>query len=182
MKDFVFIHINKTGGSSIETALGLRQNHKTALEKRARLGEEEWERRFRFTIVRNPWDKVVSHYHFRVMTNQTGLGDHPIGFNEWVRRAYRDHEPQYWNKPKNFMPQWNWISDENGKLIINFIGRFENLADDFQYICQKINRQVELPHVKKSGRGHYREYYDEESVEIVRACFKIDIENLGYSF
>ena len=82
---FVFIHINKTGGSSVERALKIPFGHETALEKIARMGRTQWDRRFSFTVIRNPWDKVVSHYHFRVQTNQTNLADNPIQFNEWVK-------------------------------------------------------------------------------------------------
>ena len=72
---YLFIHINKTAGSSIERALNLRFEHKTAMEKRAELGSLRWRRAFKFSFVRNPWDKVASHYRYRVRTNQTGMGN-----------------------------------------------------------------------------------------------------------
>ena len=64
--EFVFIHINKTGGSSIELALGYSPEHKTAVVKRKELGKGAWKKLFSFTIVRNPWDRAVSHYHRKV--------------------------------------------------------------------------------------------------------------------
>ena len=96
--NFIFIHINKTGGSSIAKALKLPVNpktvyHKTALEKIGEIGRQQWENRFTFTVIRNPWDKVVSHYHFRVQTNQTNLGIRRIGFKDWIRLAYGDKDP-----------------------------------------------------------------------------------------
>lgn len=182
MKKVAFIHINKTGGSSIERALGLPFEHKTALEKRAELGEENWLKRFRFTIVRNPWDKVVSHYFYRVKTNQTGLADNPIDFNTWVKRTYGEQDPLYYDKAKMFMPQWQWITDEHGELMVKFIGRFERLEQDFQRICRRIRRQASLPHIKKSNRGHYRQYYNDESIEIIRRWFAGDIAYFGYEY
>jgi len=59
---FVFIHINKTGGSSIEKALNIPLEHKTALEKISEIGHINWTMKHSFTVIRNPWDKVVSHY------------------------------------------------------------------------------------------------------------------------
>jgi len=182
MMEFVFIHINKTGGSSIEQALGCRFEHKTALEKKAELGKETWKKLFSFAFARNPWDRVASHYHYRVMTDQTELGRKTIGFNEWVKLAYGENAPAYYDKPKMFMPQWHWLIDKKGKLLVDYIGRFENLQIDFAHICLRLNRQAELPHLKKSDRGGYRECYNEESIAIVRQWFAIDIEKFGYEF
>ena len=179
---FVFIHINKTGGTSIEKALKLPFEHRTALEKIEELGREEWERRFSFTVVRNPWGKVASHYHYRVKTNQTDLGRHPIPFGEWVRRAYRDHEPFYYDQPKMFMPQLRWITDEEGELLVSFVASFENLQIDFELICRRIGIEVTLPHLKKSTSRPYAEFYDDESRAIVERAFAGDIEFFGYSF
>lgn len=181
--NFVFVHINKTGGSSVERALRLPFRHDTALEIRRQIGERRWAKRFSFTIVRNPWDKVVSHYHYRVQTDQTGLKAEPIGFEEWVKRAYGDRDPRYHDTPKMFMPQSEWVSDEEGRIIVDFIGRFENLAADFRTICERIGRRAELPHLKKSRQGRdYRGAYSDETAEIVGRYFAKDLENFGYGF
>ncbi|MFQ5570583.1 MAG: sulfotransferase family 2 domain-containing protein [Rhodothermales bacterium] len=180
--DFVFIHINKTAGSSIERALGLRFEHKTALEKRAELGPARWDKRFSFTFVRNPWDRVVSLYHYRIMTNTTGLGDKPIDFKTWVRLTFRDHDPDYYNSPKMLMPQWDWIVDREGNILVDFVGRFENLEYDFRAVCHRVHRQATLPHLKKTTRSPYRAYYDDASIEIVQDWFKVDVEEFDYEF
>ena len=62
LQNYIFIHINKTGGTSIERALGGKFQHKTAREKIAELGEAVWQAKFTFAFVRNPWDKMVSQY------------------------------------------------------------------------------------------------------------------------
>jgi len=181
--DFIFIHINKSGGSSIETALEIPFAHKTARQYRDQIGRKRWQQVFTFTIVRNPWDKVVSHYHYRIMTNQTGLGDAPIPFDEWIRLAYRDNEPQYYNNPKMFMPQTEWITDEKGKIIVDFVGKFENLQEDFNTICNHIGKPgIVLPHLKKSRRASYKDYYSAESRKIVADWFATDIETFKYAF
>ena len=180
--DFVFIHINKTAGSSIARGLGLRFDHKTALEKRAELGPTRWANRFCFAFVRNPWDRVVSLYHYRVKTNTTGLGDRPVPFTTWVGLTFRDQDPAYYNSPKMLMPQRHWIIDERGRVLVDFVGRFENLEADFDTVCARINRRAHLPHLKQSTRGPYHDYYDDEAVEIVRAWFAVDVEQFGYAF
>jgi hypothetical protein len=60
LDSYVFIHINKTGGSSIEMALKLRAEHLTVQEKIKEIGVRRWQEKLSFTVVRNPWDKVVS--------------------------------------------------------------------------------------------------------------------------
>jgi chondroitin 4-sulfotransferase 11 len=177
-----FVHINKTGGSSIETALKLPFQHLTAVELIELVGEKRWNSRFSFAFVRNPWDKVASHYHYRVKTNQTRLKERPIPFGEWVQLTYRDKALPYYDNPKMFMPQMDWIADANGRLLIDFVGRFETLAQDFQYVCGQIGQDAHLPHIKQSDRGDYRRYYDDTTRQVVADWFSRDIQAFGYEF
>ncbi len=178
----IFIHINKTGGSSVEKALGLRFEHKTALENIEKIGEEAWEKAFSFTVVRNPWDKVVSHYHYRIQTNQTDLKDKPIPFAEWVELAYGRQDSRYYDRPRMFMPQCDWVCDKQGRLLVDFVARFESLEQGFAEVCKRLKLDAQLPHLKQSKRGDYRQYYDEQSAQIVRDWFDKDIKQFGYSF
>jgi hypothetical protein len=179
---FVFVHINKTGGSSIEKALGLRFEHKTALEKVEELGRSTWDARFTFSFVRSPWDKVVSHYAYRLKTNQTGLAESRMSFPDWVAAAYRDRDPRYYDIPKMFMPQVDWISGPDGSVLVDFVGRFETLATDFAKVCSTLGIKAPLPHTNASPRGPYREYYDATSREIVASAFAADLDAFGYVF
>lgn len=181
--DCLFIHINKTGGSSIERALGLPFQHRTAVEMMSIVGRRRWRRKFTFAFVRNPWDKAYSHYRFRVRTNQTGLGDRPIPFPEWVRQAYGERNPRYYRRPLMFQPQMEWIGDKDGHVLVEFVGRFERLHEDFAEVCRVLDRDAELPHLKSSGaRADYREVYDDSSALIIAERFAADIERFGYTF
>ncbi|MGH7446771.1 MAG: sulfotransferase family 2 domain-containing protein [Longimicrobiales bacterium] len=181
--DVIFVHINKTGGSSIEAALGLPFQHCTAAELRTYLGQRRWQERFSFAFVRNPWDKVASHYAYRVKTNQTGLGDRHLEFKTWVRLAYGDREPRYHDQQKMFMPQTEWIADASGAILVNFVGRFERLNEDFAEVCRHTGRKgLKLPHLKRSAPYDYRRTYDDESAAIVAHWFAADIQQFGYTF
>lgn len=182
LQDAVFIHINKTGGTSISRALGLRGGHWTALEKRAELGEAVWQRKYSFAFVRNPWDRVVSQYHWRRSINQTELKTHPIEFNTWLTCVYRDRTPKYYDDPKMFMPQLDWISDSDGRFLVNFVGRFENLEHDFQAVCQHLGANIKLAHLNQTEHAPYRDYFSAESIALIRAWFRKDIEYFGYTF
>ena len=178
----VFVKTRKTAGTSIKKALWIPFEHKTALEKIEELGRDRWDKRLTFTAVRNPWDKVVSHYHYRVTTNQTELGTNTIPFPEWVKRTYGEQDPFYLDQHKMFMPQVDWISDENGEIIVDEIVHFENLAPEFNAVMQKLGKKVTLPHVNKTNRKSYQDYYDDESIEVIRQWFQRDIDTFGYAF
>ncbi|WP_198011359.1 sulfotransferase family 2 domain-containing protein [Synechococcus sp. PCC 7335] len=182
MDKFVFIHINKTGGTSVAKALNIPTIHRTALEKIEEIGREEWNRRFTFAVVRNPWDKVVSHYHYRVQTDQTNLGEGKVDFKTWVTLSYGKKDPAYYNKPKMFMPQTKWVVDQTGEMIVDYICRFESLSSDFEQVCKRLNLDASLPHLKSSKRGSYQDYYDSATKAIVADWFAEDVEQFHYTF
>lgn len=179
---FIFIHINKTGGSSVAWALKLPFEHLTALEKIEIVGSKRWDKCLTFAIIRNPWDKIVSQYHYRLKTNQTDLKEIPISFSEWIYRAFGEKDPLYYDFPKMFMPQTEWIADADGRILVDEIVRFENLDEDFNRVMQKLGKRVTLPHLRQSKHDHYRDYYDTETAAIIHTCFKKDIDNFGYTF
>ena len=182
-RKIIFVHINKTGGVSIEQALGFSEKqHKTALEFKEQLGQKRWDKAYKFSIIRNPWDKVVSQYFHRIKTNQTGLVSNPIEFKKWVKLTYGEQNPKYYDDPKYFMPHLNWLTDEKGEVIVDFIGRFENLDNDFQHICERTSVKAELHFMNKSEHREYQYYYDSETREIVGKWFKKDIEIFKYTF
>jgi chondroitin 4-sulfotransferase 11 len=182
ISNVAFVHINKTGGTSIEQALGLRFQHLTAMELRDQLGTRRWNEKFSFAFVRNPWDKVASHYRYRVKTDQTELGTRPVPFAQWVGLAYGENDPKYYDQPKMFMPQLDWICDPSGQVIVNFVGRFERIDEDFQRVCAKIRVRAQLPHVKGTDRSDYRAMYSPESADIVARWFAKDIARFEYTF
>lgn len=181
---FIFIHINKTGGTSVAKVIGLpKKRHLHVKEVISIVGEKEFNEAFVFCVVRNPWDKVVSHYRYRVKTNQTNMADNHITFKEWVKRTYGDNkDPFYYDKPRMFATQSDWLKDSNGIIRVNKILKFESLSDDFEIIAKSLGIQKKLPHLNATNKGSYTTYYDKETEEIVRKWFKEDIERFNYDF
>ena len=170
---FIFIHIPRTSGTSISSALkrhggivrsGLKNfysiyfKHAKAESVQRMLGEE-YDAYFRFTVVRNPWDWIVSNYEFN-------RGLH-IPFVEGTRYPVSGEVPE-WAKDQTF-PDWLkwWIQNfrpkqssmlvgKNGELLVDHILRFENIEEDFRKLCRRIGvSHRPLTHEKKSNRCHY---------------------------
>ena len=76
-----------------------------------------------------------------------------------------------------------FVSDDNGHIIMDFIGRYESLETDFEQICARIGLgRIELPHLNKSTNKNYKDYYNERTKRIVEEWSKRDIETFGYEF
>ena len=68
-------------------------------------------------------------------------------------------------------------------IVVDFIGRFEKLQEDFDYVCEQIGvKSIKLPHVKKTEHKHYTEYYNDEMVKIVEDVYISDITRFDYKF
>lgn len=181
---FIFVHINKTAGTSLTKALNLPvKRHLTVKEIIDIVGEKEFYAAFKFTVVRNPWSKVVSHYKFRVKSNQTMMKDNPISFKNWVSLTYgQNKDSYYYDKPKMFQPQLEWLKDYNGKIAVDKIIKFENLSSEFAEIALILGTEHSLPHLNKTDQDSYINYYDEESKNIISEWFREDIEYFNYKF
>jgi hypothetical protein len=181
---FAFIHINRTAGTSIGRAIGLPcKQHLTVREVIARVGAADWERAYRFSIVRNPWDKVVSHYKHRVRTNQTGMGDRHITFRDWVAATYGpDKRLPYYDQPKMFQPQVDWLRDHEGQVRLDFIGRFEDVNAAYRQVAARLELTGELPHCNGTEKVDYRTFYDDRTAEVIGDWFAEDVAAFGYRF
>lgn len=198
---FLFIHIFKTGGTSVTSALLpfctnrwprrvksflKRHNilrldpqpyfkHAKASELVAQLGREVFDSYFSFAFVRNPWDwqvslytyicKEVDHYQHRIVN---GFRD----FDEFIR--WRCREARHYQR--------DFIYSANGEQLVDFVGRFERLEEDFQTICARLGVCVRLPKLNVSNTKPYQEYYNKETIELVRRKFQSDIDAFGYEF
>ena len=115
--------------------------------------------------------------------NKTAIASRNIPFTEWVKLTYGiDKDPFYYNNPRSFQPQVEWLKDDEGVISIDFIGKFESINTDFDLIKNIIGVDKSLPHLNASKRASYRSYYDEETKGIVADWFHEDIREFGYTF
>lgn len=182
---YIFIHINKTGGTSIDKSLGIKiKKHLTAKQVIDIVGRSKWDMAYKFAFVINPWDKVVSHYKYRIKTNQSLMKEKSIEFADWIRVTYgKDKDPFYYDIPQMFFQQVEWLKNNQNEIDIDFIGRFENIAEDFNKIQQKLKLFSPLPHLNKTITTDYHEFYkNQESIDIISNAFKDDINYFNYKF
>jgi len=181
---YVFVHIHKTAGTSIGRAIGLsRKNHLTAKEVIQKIGKKNWQAAYTFTVVRNPWDKVVSLFEYRRKKNKTQIASSGMTFTEWVHLTHgHDRNPFYHDNVKSFQAQVEWLKDEEGIIAIDFIAKFESLNTDFDQIRKAIGIGASLPHLNESHRKNYRSYYTAETKRIITRWYDEDITAFGYTF
>ncbi|MDQ3015467.1 MAG: sulfotransferase family protein [Bacteroidota bacterium] len=197
----IFIHIPKCGGTSIEDAIwpeprksedlwmgfvspfhnkyqtgGLQ--HLFGVQIREEVDEDNFNSYFKFTITRNPWDKAISQYFYMQkrpdLRSFLGMAEDD-SFGNYLNLIQKKTHVQW-------EPQSKFILDAKGNLLVDFVGRLENMDQDTQYIFQRIGLQEKITHVNSTKHKHYSVYYNAELQETVADIYREDIRLLNYSF
>ena len=139
--------------------------------------QDQYHNYFKFTFVRNPWARVFSWYN-------NVLRD-PIKRN----RLGVLEDCSFPNFVKNHMDTWGlrpqtwWIKDWKNEIPLDFIGRFENLNEDFHHVCDVLGiENCELPHLIAGNTASYIESYNQELSQIVADLYAEEIKLFGYTF
>ena len=198
----IFVHIPKCGGTSIEDVIwpeprreadlwmgfvdayhnkyqtgGLQ--HLTAAQIRTEVGAARFGACWKFAMVRNPFDRAVSQYAFMAKRPdlRAFLGmDEDAPFAAYLERIARRRHVQW-------TPQHEFLCDAAGALLVDFVGRFETLAEDAAWIFARLGLGAPvLPHANKGERSHYREYYGLAERRAVEALYARDLDLFGYDF
>lgn len=183
-QNFVFIHINKTAGTSIINVIGKPfRKHLTVKDVIHVIGKKKWDEAFKFTVVRNPWDKVVSQYKHNIKVNSSDMAKKKIAFKDWVACTYGEpKDPFYYGRPQMFYPQVEWLKDYDGNIDVDKIIRFENLDKGINEVFKTLSIDTKIPHLNETNKINYRDYYDEQSKQIISDWFHEDIKELAYIF
>ena len=188
----IFIHIPKAAGISICRALfgNLGGGHTPIKKYELIYSKSDFNQRFKFTVVRNPWDRVVSAFYF---LKEGGFGDEdPKWIDEHIN-SHKDFESFVKNglaseavqEKLHFKPQISFLQNDLGEIPIDFIGKFENLNDDLATISKNLGFEANLDHNNKTqGRKgkSYRDYYNKKTREIIKEIYQIDIKYFEYEF
>ena len=161
------------------------------ISKAELLTSPQYDNYFKFAFVRNPWDRLVSCYSDKIVgekhkSGNIGLVAFPdiykgMPFDDFVQatHAIPDKEAN-----SHFRSQYVSLCGPDGRVMVDFIGRFENLHEDFAYVSREIGvPEIQLPHILRSERGpDYRAFYDEDTEVLVGERYEKDVELFGYAF
>lgn len=194
---FIFIHIPKTAGTTIcsswegsplkhickKTGV-LGGTHKTALELQT-MFPAEFKTYFKFSVVRNPYDRFVSKFFFKQLNKRED-------FNlQWTDK-----------ESEGLLPQMYWITDRSqyyegkgpydrpdvhyGKVIMDKILRFENLVSELSEVFEQLGIEESakvMPHFRKTRSvGTYHNYFDTYMKALVTFLYREDLERLNYTW
>lgn len=138
---------------------------------------------YKFTIVRNPWDRAVSAFHYIKQVWQTKeTREELIGKRETFKHFVKCKFSQLGVKANphfNYQYPCAFFREEQ---FVDYIGRFENIDEDWKIISEKIEADPVLPHNNKSEHLPYQHYYDADSKEIIGNIYKDDIRLFGYTY
>ncbi|GBE42902.1 sulfotransferase family protein [bacterium BMS3Bbin10] len=144
--------------------------HMPGWRVRRYVGEEIWNSYYKFTFERNPWDRQVSFYFYK-----TRGKDNPRSFDQFLKR-----------KSKAYVGNYD-IYAIDGEIAVNFVGSYENLNHDFNKAMEEIGikEKITLPvaNVSKQKDTHgYRQYYTDETRNLIAGWYAAEIDAFGYKF
>jgi len=208
-RGYIFVHIPKTGGTAMALALedrakaddimigdtpkamkrrgkvkgaqtaGRLWKHSTLADAEGLITRDDMEQLFTFTLIRNPWDRMVSYYHWLKTQNF----DHPA-----VALAKSKDFSGFLNAPQTQAtfrnnPYASYMTDGAGRVHVNLYIRLEHLAQDIAPLAVHLGFTPDLPIANQSVRPRdWRGFYSESDAELLGEICAIDVKTHGYEF
>ncbi len=202
-RQFLFVHVQKTAGTSITEVLAPHALAPAATRWNKVLSDLGWRRDwrrhffrthaplaraerflppallrslFKFAFVRNPWDRLVSWYAY-ILEDETHHRHRRVRA-QGDFAAFVHHEAR---KPRR--SQWWMLRNAADELGVDFVGRFEHLERDMGEVCSRLRLDYRpLPRAKSSRHAAYQTFYTPELAEFVARHWARDVEAFGYRF
>ena len=204
---FIFIHIPRTAGTRVSKSICKRigvknwkkfigepssliegkveengewvgNKHIRAKKLKKLVGGKVWKSYFKFSFVRNPWDRAISVYLHNRKNSKLK--------NVWPKskKMFRIALKAKYNLlGSNSVQQIDYVTDDRNKVILDFVGKFENLSEDFKFVTKSIGISCKINRVYDStGKKNHVEWYDESSKNVIRREKKDDINKFNYNF
>ena len=183
----IYIHIPKTAGISINTALfgNYGGGHKDVKFYKRVFGPVTYRNYFSFTFVRNPYSRLYSAFKFLkkggFAPDEKAWAEHNLGafgtFEQFVNGWVDEKSIHTYN---HFRPQFGFVCISGREPEVDFVGRLETINEDFDYICRVLGISNELPCLNKSNADDWTMYYTDEMYRKVYRIYREDFEIFGY--
>lgn len=188
----VFVHVPKAAGTSVNRALyGRTLGHYSALEISSRF-PKLFSGCFTFSLVRNPWDRVLSAYRFARVGRTESMGiskpeQYQISEFSSFERFVCDWLPSQDIQSCDFIfkPQYIFVCDQDKKIMVDHLGYVERLPETISFLEARLDRRIDVKmlNATNSGLASYRDAFcSNEMIETVRSVYKVDIDIFGYDF
>jgi len=203
-EEHVFVHIPKNAGTSVAEAMDIEKSwHYTAQAYQRMLGWPAYQWRFSFAFVRNPWDRFLSlyryarleesRYHSAIDPESAPYGKHKD--YDLLKNASVEECAHYLQEERlrhddfinHWRPQSDWVTDNNGEVIIDFVGRVETIDADFQAVARQFENPIDSLPVTNTSNGttsarKYRSAFTDTARHIVADYYQEDVDRFGYEF
>jgi len=186
----LFIHIPKTAGTSILKIISDDQFYRDHCKYKILLDSDakKFDSYYKFCFIRNPFDRMVSIYNY-LQSNGNGLDD--VYWGELLKNNYPNFEDfvLHFLNERNihehtiFIPQYLFIYNHKHECMVDFVGRYESINDDYKIIAKNLQLKETLPHLNKSKTNspNYKKYYtNPKIIEKIIDLYRKDFELLGY--
>ena len=189
----IFVHIPKCAGTSVLKVLFANEAklHWKLSYYRLAFSPEQFRDFYKFTFVRNPWDRLVSGYHYMRDGGEPGVQSdldwaerhiRPYAdFDDFVLHGLARPEIRRW---LTFVPQHEFVTLpwRRGPQV-DFIGKVEHMEQDFRQVAERLGKSVPLETHNRSQRGaDYHSYYSLRTRAIVERYYGEDIKMFGYEY
>lgn len=176
----LFIHINRTGGTSVAAGLGISPIHFSLKEY-----ELIWQKKYNepipqltvYSCVRNPYHRAVSQYYYRIKSGQNKMHKVSISFLDWLQEVHLNKNPRYRDRELMFQSQSAWLESEVERPLA--ILRFEQLQQDYKRVFAAFKPEP-LPWKRSSDRPDYNNVLCSESKALLAEVYTQDFENFNY--
>ncbi|HZZ56263.1 MAG TPA: sulfotransferase family 2 domain-containing protein [Opitutaceae bacterium] len=193
----IFVHIPKTAGNSVNRVFGISwQDHKD-LARYAAEEPQAFSSYFKFAIVRNPWDRLLSDYNYQCRKSRPECSKLFLRKDNGEKRSFREWLECAFSQPDRYgcrewggdvspgihrwSPQVDWLK-VGGTIAVDEVLRLEELHEGLPRVWNRLGIRGRLPHRNRRFHWPYSWYYDDASRKMVADFYAEDIERFGYCF